>query len=261
MRNQGIRTLASMLLFLLATPLLHAHDLLICKDSDSQSLQNEVFTFDVSGGNLSGTSKVSVTPGNCVFVASGPNLVYTITEEESNDSILTNVTATGSDNGVQVNALVYPWSFPQRTVVVKVFTGDTYVHFTNKERVAGRFTGGGSIFTASGVRVTHGFELYCDPTQVPNNLEINFDQNRFHLTSLTMASCYINSDGAAVIIASGTGLYNGASGYTIYFTFTDAGEPGTGDYTQYLIIGPGNTTILDTAGFLTFGNQQFHPAH
>lgn len=266
MRNQprcsGIRTAVSMLFLLwLATPLLLAHDLWICKHSDSESLQNKVFTFDVSGGSLSGTSKVYVTVGNCVFVASGENLVYTITEEESDNSILTNVTATGSDNGVEKNALVSPWSFPQRTVIVKVFTGNTYVHFTNNERIQGRFTGGGSIFTASGVRVTHGFELHCDSTQVPNNLEVNFDQNRFHLTSLTTASCFIDSSGAAVIIASGTGLFNGTSGYTIEFTFTDAGEPGTGDFAQYLITGPGGTTVLSAGGFLNKGNQQFHAAN
>jgi hypothetical protein len=267
MRNQlrcsGIRIVASMLFLLsLATPLLHANDLVICKDSASGALQNKAFTFDVSGGNLSRTSIVSVTVGQCVTVASGPNLVYTITEEAFNDSILTNVTASGFDNsGAPVNGLVSPWSFPQRTVIVKVFTGNTTVHFTNTESIKGRFTGGGSIFTSSGVRVTHGFELHCDPADVPNNLEINFDQNRFHLTSLTTASCFIDSSGVAVIIGSGTGLYNGIAGYTISFTFTDAGEPGIHDQAIYDIVGPGNTPILSTGNFLNKGNQQFHPAH
>jgi hypothetical protein len=267
MRNQlrcsGIRTAASMFFLLaLATPLLYANDLVICKVSDSGTpLQDQVFTFDVSGGNLSGTSRVSVAVGDCVTVATGQYLVYTITEEASNDSILSNVTASGFDNGKPVNGLVSPWSFPQRTVTVEVFTGNTTVTFTNTESIKGRFTGGGSIFTASGVRVTHGFELHCDPAQVPNNLEINFDQNRFHLSSLTTAFCFINSSGVAVIMGSGTGLYNGVAGYTIYFTFTDAGEPGTGDHALYLILGPGNTTILSTGGFLDHGNQQFHAAH
>jgi len=35
----------------------------------------------------------------------------------------------------------------------------------------GRMTGGGSIFTDTGMRVTHGFELHCDATREPNNLE------------------------------------------------------------------------------------------
>jgi hypothetical protein len=62
-------------------------------------------------------------------------------------------------------------------------------------------------------------------------------------------------------VATGTGLYNGTSGYTIAFTFTDAGEPGTADLADYLITGPGGTIILDTAGLLDKGNHQFHPAH
>src|SRR3954453_19059186 len=62
----------------------------------------------------------------------------------------------------------------------------------------GRMTGGGSIFTDSGVRVTHGFELHCSPesgpTREPNNLEINWDSgNHFHLNTLTSGDC--SSDG------------------------------------------------------------------
>jgi hypothetical protein len=263
LRCSGIRTAASMFFLLsLATPLLYANDLVICKVSDSGTpLQDQVFTFDVSGGNLSGHSTVSVAVGDCVTVATGQNLVYTITEEASNDSILTNVTASGFDNGVPVNGLVLPWSFPQRRVTVKVFTGNTTVTFTNTESIKGRFTGGGSIFTDSGVRVTHGFELHCDPAEGANNLEINFDQNRFHLSTLTTASCFMDSSGAFVIIGSGTGLYNGIAGYTITFTFTDAGEPGTSDRAIYDIVGPGNTPILSAGNLLDKGNQQFHAAH
>jgi hypothetical protein len=34
----------------------------------------------------------------------------------------------------------------------------------------GRMTGGGSVFETDGTRVTHGFELHCDVTDVPNTL-------------------------------------------------------------------------------------------
>ena len=50
-------------------------------------------------------------------------------------------------------------------------------------------TGGGSIFTADGTRVTHGFELHCDPNISPNKLEVNFDGNSFHLEQLTYVNC------------------------------------------------------------------------
>ena len=54
----------------------------------------------------------------------------------------------------------------------------------------GRMTGGGSVFTATGVRVTHGFELHCNVVDLPNNLEVNWDGgNNFHLESLTLAVC------------------------------------------------------------------------
>jgi hypothetical protein len=53
-------------------------------------------------------------------------------------------------------------------------------------------TGGGSVFTPDHTRVTHGFELHCDPSQQPNNLEINWPANIFHLTSLTTATCFFN---------------------------------------------------------------------
>src|SRR5438093_804569 len=66
----------------------------------------------------------------------------------------------------------------------------------------GRMTGGGSIFTSSsdffvpaGTRITHGFELHCDASELPNNLEVNIHQANgagatFHLDTLTTASCW-----------------------------------------------------------------------
>src|SRR5882672_5886748 len=59
----------------------------------------------------------------------------------------------------------------------------------------GRMTGGGSVFTTDGTevqtgdRVTHGFEIHCGAENgtipLPNNLEINWSGNRFHLDYLT----------------------------------------------------------------------------
>ena len=54
----------------------------------------------------------------------------------------------------------------------------------------GRMTGGGSVYTEDGTRVTHGFELHCDINIGPNNLEVNLDGNNFHLETLTYVSCY-----------------------------------------------------------------------
>lgn len=145
----------------------------------------------------------------------------------------------------------------------------------------GRMTGGGSVFTSSstqgsvtGDRVTHGFELQCGSEDgtipVPNNLEINWSGNRFHLDNLTFANC---SDDPAItprppnapfdtFEGFGKGSYNGEPGASIHFKFSDAGEPGTAD-TAEITIWSGDYSSspivlqVDKA-FLTFGNHQAH---
>lgn len=136
------------------------------------------------------------------------------------------------------------------------------------EQSQGRMTGGGSVFTTAGVRVTHGFELHCDASNSPNNLQVNWGKgNRFHLTSLTSAAC---SDDAAIsegnpvagfdtYVGKGNGTYNGSAGATAEWTFTDAGEPGTGDEVSLTIKDALNNTVLTVTGTLDNGNHQAHP--
>ena len=131
----------------------------------------------------------------------------------------------------------------------------------------GRVTGGGSVFTSSGMRVTHGFELHCDAATGPNNLQVNWGKgNRFHLTSLTSAAC---SDDASIseempvagfdtYTGKGTGNYNGVPGATAEWTFTDAGEPGVADSVTLTIKDAGATTVLTVTGTLSNGNHQAH---
>jgi hypothetical protein len=138
--------------------------------------------------------------------------------------------------------------------------------------VPGRMTGGGSVFTKGGTRVTHGFELHCDPTVLPNNLEINWDGgNNFHLTALISATCTDEpglappppAAGFDTYVGTGTGSCNGVPGASITFTLTDAGEPGGGknapnDTATFEITGcPGGLT-LTVSGDLKKGNQQAH---
>jgi hypothetical protein len=137
------------------------------------------------------------------------------------------------------------------------------------EELSGRMTGGGSIF-CDGSRVTHGFELHCSPSDTPNNLEINFDGgDNFHLTSLSTVTC---SDDPAIeeappvagfdtLVATGTGTFNQASGYTIRFTLTDAGEPGGGaDTAAFLILDEEENVVLDCGpnALHQGGNHQAH---
>jgi hypothetical protein len=135
------------------------------------------------------------------------------------------------------------------------------------EPTGGRMTGGGSIFTKAGGRVTHGFELHCDAEVGPNNLEINWGGgNHFHLTELETAVC---SDDPSIAPrppsadfdtynGTGTGSCNGVEGATITFILTDAGEPGKKDFASFEISGcPGGLT-LSVDGNLNKGNQQAH---
>jgi len=133
---------------------------------------------------------------------------------------------------------------------------------------SGRMTGGGSVFTADGRRVTHGFVLQCSPEQKRNNvLQVNWqDGNQFHMESVTAASCSDdpaiepNPPGAGFDTHSGagTGRYNGAAGATVEWTFTDAGEPGTSDAAQIVIRDAFGITVLDVSGTLRKGNHQAH---
>ncbi len=131
----------------------------------------------------------------------------------------------------------------------------------------GRMTGGGSVFTRDDVRVTHGFELKCDITQSPNNLEVNWGKgNKFHLETLDSVICsddpkiVPNPPGAGfdTYTGSGTGRYNGVSGATAEWVFTDAGEPGKNDRAKILIKDVNGNVVLQVSGTLNNGNHQAH---
>ena len=132
----------------------------------------------------------------------------------------------------------------------------------------GRMTGGGSIFTDSGMRVTHGFELHCDPADNPNNLEVNWGPgDRFHLETLTFAECTddptIDPNPPAAPFdtyrGKGTGRYDNKPGATAEWKLTDAGEPGRND-TFSLTVRDANGTVVLTFQdkYLTYGNHQAH---
>jgi hypothetical protein len=158
----------------------------------------------------------------------------------------------------------------------------------------GRMTGGGSIFMGTqadgdffvepGTRLTHGFELHCDITEGPNNLQVEIHRpdgqgGTFHMDHLTAAYCYnsptINAGKPTApfnsLFGQGTGRYNGTPGYCADWEFTDAGEPGTDDQIQSMRIwqpaNPGDCStnaagpivFASTAGHtLTYGNHQAH---
>jgi len=139
---------------------------------------------------------------------------------------------------------------------------DTEVNAKEK----GRMTGGGSVFNDS-MRVTHGFELNCDATKTPNNLEVNWDKgNKFHLENLTTASCTDDpaikpnppAAGFDTYEGRGTGRYNGVPGASTHWIFIDAGEPGNKDSATIYIWDAKGKLVLSVSGNLKSGNHQAH---
>jgi hypothetical protein len=135
-------------------------------------------------------------------------------------------------------------------------------------------TGGGSVFTAAGMRVTHGFELHCDINVLPNRLQVNWPgdgkgrkaENNFHLETLTSAICTDNPALQAqqpnntwdTYTGTGTGKLNNVDGATASWVFTDNGEPGKKDSVTITITDQGGNVVLNVTGFLNNGNQQAH---
>ena len=103
----------------------------------------------------------------------------------------------------------------------------------------------------------------------PNRLEVNWGKgNKFHLESLTLSAC---SDDPAIKAGKpdasfdtyrgkGVGRYNGVSGATAEWTFTDAGEPGKKDLATLVIKSASGSVVLTVSGTLTNGNHQAHKA-
>jgi hypothetical protein len=241
----------ALLTFLIATPsVLRANNLQICKQSDASGPVSGTFSFTVTG--ISGVINVSV--GNCVTLFNIGAGNFTVVEQAVSNTVVSSIVFTGA--GTLVSADLAARS--ATVTVIEVATPATLT-FTNRSTVQGRFTGGGSIFTSTGDRVTHGFELHCSTSDTPNNLEVNVGANNFHLDTLTSVTCSIDSAGVAIITGTGTGTYNNVAGATISFTFTDAGEPGTSDFASYLIKDSNGNTVLSASGNLNKGNQQFHP--
>ena len=90
--------------------------------------------------------------------------------------------------------------------------------------------------------------------------------NKFHLETLESATCSDDPSiapnpppaGFDTYVGKGKGRYNGVSGYTIEFKFTDAGEPGTNDNAQIKITAPDSSVVLSVSGNINKGNQQAH---
>ncbi len=123
-------------------------------------------------------------------------------------------------------------------------------------------------------RLSHGFELHCNVNHTPNNLQINWQGNSFHLENLESAICI--DDGTPneppkspkpgptldTYTGEGSGRLNGVDGARAEWIFTDNGEPGKNDEILKLIIKNENGDIvleINESVNLKGGNHQFVP--
>jgi hypothetical protein len=241
------------------------------------------FTLAVGGTSLTnGTCDGVSSPHNVVGpVSLTPDSTVTISETGGTDGLLlTNLgnyntlltCSAGTLSAPTVGTNTISWSLDLSGV-----RGAVSCTMTNTVNNSGWMTGGGSILTTNSDipkkgRITHGFELHCDYSRLPNNLEINWGDTRgshkFKLDSL-YATTYCYKDAALdashpnlnkfnTYVGHGTGSYDGVSGYSIDFIFTDAGEPGKDDTAQYKIF-TGNGIVIQTGAYnLEKGNHQAH---
>jgi hypothetical protein len=129
--------------------------------------------------------------------------------------------------------------------------------------IPGRMTGGGD-FISNNTLITFGTEVHCDTT-TPNNLEINWNGNHFHLDVLPYANCYLLGNPTPppapfnTFLGTGYGSYNGTPGYHIDFVLQDNGEPGRNDVAEFYITAPNGDVVLATnPTALQSGNLQAH---
>ena len=146
----------------------------------------------------------------------------------------------------------------------------------------GRMTGGGRFDVTSNFApspevtptlLTHGFEVHCDVTDRPNNIEVNWKdsagvEHRFHMNDMVSAHCEWNpalgspnppSADFNTWVGSGTGKFDGTAGASIYAIFTDQGQPAAGkDPSTIVIYSADGTLVLNWSGFLLAGAQQAH---
>ena len=206
MVNRFTRAVAAVgFMALIATPgALQAHNLQICKSTDLVAPVSGTFQYTVVG--QPGVTGVQV--GSCFTIPDLGIGSFTVIEQSSAGVVVSGI-------AVDPPANLISFDLAARSATVNIVDGSTTtVTFTNRTNspagasTSGRFTGGGSIFTDANVRVTHGFELHCDASAKPNNLEINWAASKFHLDSLTTASCSVNPEtGVATLIGTGAGSF------------------------------------------------------
>jgi hypothetical protein len=234
---------------------------------------DHLFNFTIIGINndVNTTAYVNVTAGthmNMTEVMPFQSGQYNITEADHDNWTLqsvqckiwdvlddedhTKIDANATENGINpkriqnngTNLDLAPWELAECTFV--------------NDNPTGYITGGGRVIlneaewpqhnqTLAGTdKVTHGFQLHCNVLSGPNNLEVNWNGNKFHLEELESALCIddgsVNepppkSNGSEksrkpttdIYHGFGYGRVNGECGASAEWIIDDNGEPGKAD--------------------------------
>lgn len=246
----------------------------VCKDYAAGSIPPALTSFTV-GTSSPGTS-FQLAPGECRDVwthglgtPGTPGDLVTVTETVPNGFTAAYNVSTivqggtpqpgPSGNGNSVTVTIGGPGIPGALVVF------TNTPIPEPPPVDGRMTGGG--FSAGVIKATGGFTLHCDIT-LSNNLEINWNKNKWHLDKpITKATCIDDPayDPTAPVapfdtfIGEGLGEYNGVAGSLAKFTFIDAGEPGKNDMVKIQVWDAAMNLVLDLPlQKLSNGNFQAH---
>jgi hypothetical protein len=152
---------------------------------------------------------------------------------------------------------------------------------TPPETVHGWLTGGGQHVTSTGGSVKHNIHLSCDKAaDYANGLTVSWGNgNKFELTTLNSVSCSTVEDSSHIGFSLGlskewtdrtypftqlqgscSGKFNGVTGASATFTFTDNGE-GSHDRFACTIKDASGRVQLQTSGTLRYGDYQCHRHH
>ena len=122
-----------------------------------------------------------------------------------------------------------------------------------RESSSGRLIGSASL-PLDGAKADYVFHLSCRGGG-GNNLEVSWKGNKFELDRAVAVSCVDDPSigpnpalaGFDTMKGAGTGSLNGKKGYSVRWTFTDAGEPGARDFAEILITDFGRR-VLSVSG-------------
>lgn len=215
--------------------------------ADGEPQEGVLVHFEVTG---SGGSIPTPPTGDCVTGPDG-TCTFTYTSPTEGDDL---ITATATIAGQQVTATA-----TKKWVALPV-------------ELQGRMTGGAFIDDPVAGRVSWGFTLHCTPAELPNRLQVSWNDmdghNSFHMEEMLAGTC---SDDPTIDpgdppapfdthTGEGIGRFNGQPGHATWI-FKDAGEPGGGTdrvelHVEQFVTGKHITVV----GFIKRGNHQAHPS-